>query len=124
LGNLGDPQTQSAKTKRPLLRGDGGNEGWELVAITMNAVAYLKRQINNPGDAPGVSAALRRSMLSVSRGRSFRLITRYSHRDMGRGAEPAAVMPMRNAAYLPHHICHLGAGSRLTGGYLPRRLGR
>jgi hypothetical protein len=29
-----------------------GDEGWELVAITINAVAYLKRRLDNPGVAP------------------------------------------------------------------------
>jgi hypothetical protein len=30
---------------------DAGGEGWELVTITNN-IAYLKRQIEEPADAP------------------------------------------------------------------------
>jgi hypothetical protein len=33
------------------LLNDAGNEGWELVAITVNGIAYLKRAIKEPARA-------------------------------------------------------------------------
>lgn len=34
------------------LLNDAGQEGWELVSITCNSMAYLKRQFRQPPQAP------------------------------------------------------------------------
>lgn len=34
------------------LLNDAGQEGWELVSITCNSMAYLKRQSRQPSQAP------------------------------------------------------------------------
>ena len=33
---------------------DSGKDGWELVAVTTNNIAYLKRQLEDPAVAPTV----------------------------------------------------------------------
>ena len=38
---------------------DAGEQGWELVTISVNSIAYLKRSIEDPGSAQEMSAPTR-----------------------------------------------------------------
>jgi hypothetical protein len=42
------------------LLNEAGEEGWELIAITSNHIAYLRRQVANPPDAPSDRPTRRR----------------------------------------------------------------
>jgi hypothetical protein len=46
------------------LLNDGGKDGWELVGIASNSVAYLKRELEGPAPA---AATRRRTASSPSR---------------------------------------------------------
>ena len=39
---------------------DAGEQGWELIAIAPNNIAYLKRSIGGPAPAPTATHATRR----------------------------------------------------------------
>jgi hypothetical protein len=39
---------------------DAGEQGWELIAIMSNHVAYLRRQVDNAPDAPADRSTRRR----------------------------------------------------------------
>ena len=41
-----------ARTAEIDVLNDVGAQGWELIAIMSNHVAYLRRQVDNPADAP------------------------------------------------------------------------
>jgi hypothetical protein len=58
--NLGDAPT---KTDDIDLLNDAGRDGWELVAITVNNLAYLKRPLGGVADAepPARQPARRRT---------------------------------------------------------------
>jgi hypothetical protein len=36
---------------------DAGKDGWELVSVTTNNIAYLKRQLEDPAGAPRMRRA-------------------------------------------------------------------
>jgi hypothetical protein len=40
------------KTNAVDVLNDAGGKGWELIAIMINGVAYLRRQVDDPADAP------------------------------------------------------------------------
>jgi hypothetical protein len=41
-----------ARTDEIDLLNEAGEQGWELIAIMSNHVAFLRRQVDNPADAP------------------------------------------------------------------------
>jgi hypothetical protein len=43
-----DLNDRARKAKETDLLNDAGSEGWEVVAITANHIAYLKRQVGRP----------------------------------------------------------------------------
>jgi hypothetical protein len=45
------------KTEDIDLLNDAGAEGWEIITITPNMIAYLKRQIERPTPAPSRSSS-------------------------------------------------------------------
>ena len=47
---------------------DAGEQGWELIAITPNNIAYLKRLIENPAPEQGTAAPARTTRRKVSTG--------------------------------------------------------
>lgn len=54
--NLNDPPRRSDDID---MLNDVGKDGWELVGITGNNVAYLKRLVNEPPPAPAPRKAAR-----------------------------------------------------------------
>jgi hypothetical protein len=50
----------AARTGEVDVLNDAGGQGWQLVAIMTNHVAYLRRQVENPADAPAERPTRRR----------------------------------------------------------------
>jgi hypothetical protein len=49
-----------ARTGEVDVLNDAGGQGWELIAFMTNHVAYLRRQVDNPADAPARPTRRRR----------------------------------------------------------------
>jgi hypothetical protein len=59
--DLGEYGELPANTDEVVLLDAAGDDGWELVAITSNHIAYLKRQIEDPADVPAKPLRVRSS---------------------------------------------------------------